>query len=132
MRARGGIWLFLSWVVAAVVAIAELPLDTGVTGKYLACSVTGQYHKPGRSSSDFARHPSSQEQVMSLQPATASRTPSPAEPAGAPNAPVAPYRLGELALANRLVMSPMTRSRALGMCRMRSPPPITPSAPPPA
>jgi N-ethylmaleimide reductase len=50
---------------------------------------------------------------MSLQPATASRTPISAEPAVAPNALFSPYRLGELALANRLVMSPMTRSRAL-------------------
>jgi N-ethylmaleimide reductase len=50
---------------------------------------------------------------MSPQPATASRTPTSAEPAVAPNALFSPYRLGELALANRLVMSPMTRSRAL-------------------
>jgi N-ethylmaleimide reductase len=90
-----------------------LPLDTGVTGQYLICSVTGQYHKPGPSSPDFERHPSSQEQAMSLQPATASRSASPADPAAAPNALFSPYRLGDLALANRLVMSPMTRSRAL-------------------
>jgi N-ethylmaleimide reductase len=51
---------------------------------------------------------------MSLQPATASRDPSrDAETAAAPNALFSPYRLGDLALANRLVMSPMTRSRAL-------------------
>jgi N-ethylmaleimide reductase len=50
---------------------------------------------------------------MSLQPATASQNPTFAEPALAPDALFSPYRLGELALANRLVMSPMTRSRAL-------------------
>jgi len=50
---------------------------------------------------------------MSLQPATASRNPSPAEPAAPRNALFSPYRLGEFPLANRLVMSPMTRSRAL-------------------
>jgi N-ethylmaleimide reductase len=50
---------------------------------------------------------------MSLQPASASRNPNSAEPTVAPNALFSPYRLGELALTNRLVMSPMTRSRAL-------------------
>src|SRR6266700_6769350 len=47
---------------------------------------------------------------MSIQQATALRTP--ALHAG-PEPLFLPYRLGDLALPNRLVMSPMTRSRAL-------------------
>ena len=43
-----------------------------------------------------------------------------------------PYRLGDLELGNRLVMAPMTRSRALStMCQIRLPKRITSSAPPP-
>src|SRR5207253_8776423 len=68
--------------------------------------------EPGPSSSNFVRHPSSQDQAMRLQPATASRDPSHAGAAATRNAPLSPHRLGGLALADRLVMSPMARSRA--------------------
>ena len=47
---------------------------------------------------------------MSIQQATALRTPA---PHAGPEPLFLPYRLGDLALPNRLVMSPMTRSRAL-------------------
>jgi N-ethylmaleimide reductase len=51
---------------------------------------------------------------MSLQEAIALKNPLLAQPAAsAPSALFAPYRLGDLELHNRLVMSPMTRSRAL-------------------
>ena len=49
---------------------------------------------------------------MSLQESIALQNPLLARPAE-PNALFAPYRLGDLDLSNRLVMSPMTRSRAL-------------------
>jgi N-ethylmaleimide reductase len=49
---------------------------------------------------------------MNLHEAIALRNPVLAQPA-APNALFSPYRLGDLELANRLVMSPMTRSRAV-------------------
>ena len=43
-----------------------------------------------------------------------------------------PYRLGDLELRNRLVMSPSAAVRSTATFRTRSPPPTTPSAPPPA
>jgi N-ethylmaleimide reductase len=49
---------------------------------------------------------------MNLHEAIALRNPVLAQPATASNALFSPYRLGDLDLANRLVMSPMTRSRA--------------------
>jgi N-ethylmaleimide reductase len=49
---------------------------------------------------------------MSLHEAIALRNPVLAQ-RDAPNALFSPYRLGDLELANRLVMSPMTRSRAV-------------------
>jgi len=49
---------------------------------------------------------------MSLHEAIALRNPVLAQP-DVPNALFSPYRLGDLDLANRLVMSPMTRSRAV-------------------
>lgn len=49
---------------------------------------------------------------MSLHEQIALRNPVLAQPA-APNGLFSPYRLGDLELPNRLVMSPMTRSRAL-------------------
>jgi N-ethylmaleimide reductase len=52
---------------------------------------------------------------MSAHQATALKTPIPAQQAGlAPATLFQPYRLGDFELGNRLVMSPMTRSRALG------------------
>src|ERR1700716_2357154 len=51
--------------------------------------------------------------VMSLQEAIALQNPLLVSSAAEPNALFAPYRLGDLDLSNRLVMSPMTRSRAL-------------------
>src|SRR6266571_624564 len=95
-----------------------LPLDTGVTGQYLLCRVTGQYHKTGEQSPVFsARHRSVRSDAMSPHRATALRAPIAAEETGeetgaAPATLFSPYRLGEFDLANRLVMSPMTRSRA--------------------
>ena len=50
---------------------------------------------------------------MSLQEAIALQNPLLVPSTAAPNALFAPYRLGDLDLSNRLVMSPMTRSRAL-------------------
>ena len=50
---------------------------------------------------------------MSLQEAIALQNPLLRAPTAEPNALFAPYRLGDLDLSNRLVMSPMTRSRAL-------------------
>ena len=50
---------------------------------------------------------------MSLQEAIALRNPLLAPWAPRPDALLSPYRLGDLDLSNRLVMSPMTRSRAL-------------------
>ena len=50
---------------------------------------------------------------MSLQEAIALQNPLLVPSAAEPNALFAPYRLGDLDLSNRLVMSPMTRSRAL-------------------
>jgi N-ethylmaleimide reductase len=50
---------------------------------------------------------------MSLQEAIALQNPLLVSSAAEPNALFAPYRLGDLDLSNRLVMSPMTRSRAL-------------------
>src|SRR2546429_188348 len=49
---------------------------------------------------------------MSTQ-ATALRTSTPPQYGGSEPTLFSPYRLGDLALSNRLVMSPMTRSRAL-------------------
>jgi hypothetical protein len=51
--------------------------------------------------------------VMSLQEAIALQNPLLVSSAAEPDALFAPYRLGDLDLSNRLVMSPMTRSRAL-------------------
>jgi N-ethylmaleimide reductase len=50
---------------------------------------------------------------MSLQEAIALQNPLLVPSTAAPNALFARYRLGDLDLSNRLVMSPMTRSRAL-------------------
>jgi N-ethylmaleimide reductase len=51
---------------------------------------------------------------MSTQQATALKTPVPAQPGDpVPVALFQPYRLGDLELSNRLVMAPMTRSRAV-------------------
>jgi N-ethylmaleimide reductase len=50
---------------------------------------------------------------MNLQEAIALRNPVLAQSGAAPGALFSPYRLGDLELANRLVTSPMTRSRAL-------------------
>src|SRR5262245_12109577 len=55
----------------------------------------------------------SQEPVMNLHEAIALRNPVLGKPATAYNAQSSPYRLGDLELANRLVMSPRTRSRAV-------------------
>jgi len=49
---------------------------------------------------------------MSIQQGTALRIPTPAPQTGAEPL-FSPYRLGDLTLPNRLVMSPMTRSRAV-------------------
>ena len=49
---------------------------------------------------------------MSLQESIALQNPLLARTTE-PNALFAPYRLGDLDLSNRLVMSPMTRSRAV-------------------
>ncbi|MGZ3291078.1 MAG: oxidoreductase, partial [Xanthobacteraceae bacterium] len=49
---------------------------------------------------------------MSLQEAIGLQNPLLAQPTE-PSALFTPYRLGDLDLSNRLVMSPMTRSRAL-------------------
>src|SRR3979409_2216363 len=51
--------------------------------------------------------------VMSLQEAIALQNPLLVSSAAEPNALFAPYRLGDLDLSNRMVLSPMTRSRAL-------------------
>jgi N-ethylmaleimide reductase len=51
---------------------------------------------------------------MSIQQATALKNPVAVQPAAAePEALFQPYRLGDFELRNRLVMAPMTRSRAL-------------------
>jgi len=50
--------------------------------------------------------------MMSLQENIALQNPLLAR-ADQPNALFEPYRLGDLGLSNRLVMSPMTRSRAV-------------------
>ena len=50
---------------------------------------------------------------MNLHEAIALKNPVLAQPAAAPGALFSPYRLGDLDLPNRLVMSPMTRSRAV-------------------
>ena len=50
---------------------------------------------------------------MNLQETIALRNPVLAQPGPPPGALFSPYRLGDIELANRLVMSPMTRSRAL-------------------
>src|SRR5882724_564761 len=51
---------------------------------------------------------------MSVQQATALKNPVPEQQAAvAPEALFQPYRLGDFELRNRLVMAPMTRSRAL-------------------
>ena len=51
---------------------------------------------------------------MSVQQATALKNPVAVQPAAAePEALFQPYRLGDLELRNRLVMAPMTRSRAV-------------------
>src|SRR5882757_11513013 len=78
-------------------------------------SVTGQYHK-ARPSSPLYRLPSTsvRSNVMSIQQATALTNRLPQQQAAAePEALFQPYRLGDFELRNRLVMSPMTRSRAL-------------------
>src|SRR3954447_11848473 len=54
----------------------------------------------------------SRSEMMSLQENIALQNPLLAR-AAEPNALFAPYRLGDLDLSNRLVMSPMTRSRAV-------------------
>jgi N-ethylmaleimide reductase len=50
---------------------------------------------------------------MSLHEAIALRNPLLAQPTTAPGDLFSPYRLGDLELANRFVMAPMTRSRAV-------------------
>ena len=51
---------------------------------------------------------------MSPHQATALKTPIPAPQTGhEPTTLFSPYRLGDLELGNRLVMAPMTRSRAV-------------------
>src|SRR5579859_7238214 len=66
----------------------------------------------GQSHAGFAG-PNPKEPAMSARPSTAAvidrQLPSTAPVAGV----FAPYRLGDLALKNRLVMAPMTRSRAV-------------------
>src|SRR5262245_38244939 len=91
--------------------MAALPLDTGVTGQYLH----GCYQSvpQGATTVICFRPPNSPGvTLMSLHEAIALRNPVLAQP-DAPNALFSPYRLGDLDLANRLVMSPMTRSRAV-------------------
>jgi hypothetical protein len=101
-----------------------LPVSTCV-------SVTGQYHKARQQSPVFGAIPVRSE-VMNLHEAIALKNPVLAQPAAAPGALFSPYRLGDLDLPNRLVMSPMTRSRAVdGNVPNPLAPPITPSAPPP-
>ena len=69
---------------------------------------------------------------MSLQESIALQNPLLARTAQ-PNALFAPYRLGDLDLSNRLVMSPMHAAvRSKEMCPIRSPPLTTHNAPPPA
>ena len=70
---------------------------------------------------------------MSLQEAIALQNPLLVPSTAAPNALFARYRLGDLDLSNLLVMSPMTRSRALeGNVPNPLAPPITRNAPQPA
>jgi NADH:flavin oxidoreductase / NADH oxidase family len=65
---------------------------------------------------------------MQVNAAVANRRPQ-AEQASKPL--FLPYQLGNIELNNRLVMAPMTRSRALeDNVRTRSPLPTMPSAPP--
>src|SRR3977135_980745 len=109
MRARGGILSSFSYVAADLADMAWFPLDSGVTGQYLPCSVTGQYHKMARKSSPLWRPQSGRSQVMSLQEAIALQNPALAR-TQEPNSLFSPYRLGDLELSNRLVVSPMTRS----------------------
>ena len=74
-----------------------------------ACNVTGQYHK----AAPLSRF-SSKEQVMSISEATAVRAHDTASrPSLGTEELFSPYQLGDLDLDNRMVLSPMTRSRAL-------------------
>src|SRR5262245_50550071 len=87
-------------------------LDTGVTGQYLDLCVTGQYHKANLK----ARRPDSHVQ-RSPPMTTIAATARPAALSPQRNRDSAsllsPYHLGGLRLANRMVLSPMTRSRAI-------------------
>src|ERR1700722_2237413 len=87
-----------------------------VTGQYpssvsIYVGVTDQYHKAPPVSRDW-RSRQRGIKVMSSQQATALRQPDADTTTGASHL-LSPYRLGELTLKNRLVMSPMTRSRAV-------------------
>ena len=87
----------------------------GVTGQYLSCSVTGQYHKTRPTVTGFLRRASISQEPSHEHPSSdriADLHLSPGTPA-ASRTLFSPYRLGDLELSNRLVMSPMTRSRAL-------------------
>src|SRR3977135_3216395 len=102
MRARGGILSSFSYVAADLAVMAWFPLDSGVTGQYLSCSVTGQYHKMREKSSPLWRPQSGRSQVMSLQEAIALQNPLLVPSAAEPNAVFSPYRLGASSLSNRL------------------------------
>src|SRR5258707_15684858 len=79
MRARGGILSSFSYVAADLADMTWFPLDSGVTGQYLPCSVTGQYHKTRRKSSPLVTTPVRQE--PSHEPSRSNRI---AEPSSGP------------------------------------------------
>ena len=64
----------------------RFPLDSGVTGQYLACSVTGKYHKPSRKSCGLWEFPASRSEMMSLQESIALQNPLLARTAAAQRA----------------------------------------------
>src|SRR4051794_32023062 len=104
MRSLGGnsvAFLALTFFIAA-------PLDTGVTGQYL----NGCYRTVPQGLSQVQLHMEGAA-PMTLQETTSvtvsSLGPAPSDTQGL----FSPYYLGDLRLENRMVMAPMTRSRAV-------------------
>src|SRR5262249_12396812 len=90
-----------------------IPLDAGVTGQYLYSDVTDRYHTSRAKSRPPSNNPQMRITAMPASQSSAAvldRAPSAGRDA---RNVLLPYELGDLDLANRTVMAPMTRSRAV-------------------
>src|SRR5919198_3299241 len=88
--------------------MARASLDTGVTGQYLICMLPVSTTSRAQSHDDRTAKRNPPMTMIAVGPRPAARSFE-----TSPDPLLSPYHLGGLRLANRMVLSPMTRSRAI-------------------